>query len=99
MGKRKIIWSPKATNKLLDILEFYKHRNKSKNYSLKLYKKINDEVAILKKQPEIGIKTEIESVRGLIILDFILFYEYNQEQIIIHTLWDSRQDPVNLKIK
>ena len=99
MGKRKIIWSPKATNKLLDILEFYKNRNKSKSYSLKLYKKINDEVAILKKQPEIGIKTEIESVRGLIISDFILFYEYNQDQIIIHTLWDSRQDPDNLKIK
>jgi toxin YoeB len=99
MGKRKIIWSKKATNKLLGILEFYDHRNKSKNYSLKLYKRINDEIAILKNQPEIGIKTEIESVRGLIIADYILFYEYNQEQIIIHTLWDSRQDPVNLKIK
>jgi len=62
-------------------------------------KRINDEIASLKNQPEIVIKTEIESVRGLIIADCILFYEYNQEQIIIHTLWDSRQDPVNLKIK
>lgn len=99
MGKRKIIWSRKATDKLLDIMEFYAQRNKSKTYSLKLYKRLNAEILILKKQPEIGIKTEIESVRGLIIENFILFYEFNQEQIIIHTLWDSRQNPYNLKIK
>ncbi len=67
-------------------MEFYTQRNKSKAYSLKLYKRLIEEILILKKQPEIGIKTEIESVRGLIIENFILFYEFNQNQIIIHTL-------------
>jgi hypothetical protein len=80
-------------------MEFYAQRNKSKTYSLKLYKRLNKEVLILKKQPEIGIKTDIASVRGLIIENFILFYESNYEQIIIHTLWDSRQNPDNLTIK
>ncbi len=99
MGKQKIIWSNNASQKLNTILVFYAERNQSKDYSLKLFKRINKEVKVLTKQPLIGIKTELESVRGLIIEHFILFYEINQQSIIIHTIWDSRQNPNSLKIK
>ena len=99
MGKRKIIWSSKANRKLLEILEYYAQRNKSKKYSIKLYNRFRSELLTLVKQPEIGIKTEIESVRGLIVADYILFYELDNERIIVHTLWDSRQNPEDLKIK
>lgn len=99
MGKRKIIWSSKANRKLLEILEYYAQRNKSKKYSIKLYNRFRSELLTLIKQPEIGIKTEIESVRGLIVADYILFYEFDKERIIVHTLWDSRQNPEDLKIK
>jgi plasmid stabilization system protein ParE len=99
MGKRKIIWSSKANKKLFEIMEFYAQRNKSKTYSIKLYQRFKKELSILVKQPEIGIKTEIESVRGLIVDDFILFYEFDSERIILHTLWDSRQNPDDLSIK
>ena len=99
MGKRKIIWSNKANRKLFEILEFYAQRNKSKTYSIKLYQRFKNELSILIKQPDIGIKTEIESVRGLIVDDYILFYEFDSEKIIIHTLWDCRQNPNNLRIK
>ena len=80
-------------------MEFYAQRNKSKTYSIKLYQRFKKELSILVKQPEIGIKTEIESIRGLIVDDFILFYEYDSERIILHTLWDSRQNPDDLSIK
>ncbi len=80
-------------------MEFYAQRNKSKTYSIKLYQRFKKELSILVKQPEIGIKTEIESVRGLIVDDFILFYEFDRERIILHTLWDSRQNPDDLSIK
>lgn len=99
MGKRKIIWSYQAHKKLRDTLEFYAKRNKSKTYSIKLYNKFRNELLNLIEQPEIGIKTEIESVRGLIVEDFILFYEIDNERIIVHTLWNSRQNPDELKIK
>jgi len=99
MAKRKIIWSHRARIKLLMILEFYSERNKSKTYSKKLYAKFNKELLLLLKQPEIGIKTELETVRGLIVEEFILFYEVTAEMIIVHTLWDSRQNPTDLKIK
>jgi plasmid stabilization system protein ParE len=99
MAKRKIVWSHRARIKLFMILEFYSERNKSNTYSKKLYTKFNKELSLLLKQPEIGIKTELEAVRGLIVEEFILFYEVTTEMIIIHTLWDSRQNPSDLRIK
>lgn len=73
MAKRKIVWSSQARIKLYETLKFFAERNKSKVYSEKLYSKINKELNLLIKQPNLGIKTEIESVRGLIIGDYIKF--------------------------
>ena len=99
MAKRKIIWSHRAKIRRYQILEFYINRNKSKRYSIKLNHRINKELRLLQKYPKLGIKTEIEGVRGLIIEDFILFYETKKEWIIIHTIWDARQNPDDLIIK
>ena len=99
MAKRKIIWSHRAEIKLFKILEYYAERNKSRIYSAKLYQRLNKELKILLKQPDVGLNTEIESVRGLIVDDYILFYEYDNEKIIVHSIWDCRQNPDDLKIK
>ncbi|NTW32752.1 MAG: type II toxin-antitoxin system RelE/ParE family toxin [Bacteroidetes bacterium] len=98
MAQRKIIWSNSARIKLYKILEFYIERNKNKTYSTKLYENINKDLKLLIKHPDLGIKTEIESVRALIAGDFIIFYENFNNKIIIHTLWDSRQNPDDLTI-
>jgi plasmid stabilization system protein ParE len=99
MGRRKIIWSHKARIKLFEILEYYAGRNQSKTYPAKLYRKFNKELKVLINHPDIGIKTDLELVRGLIVGDFILFYEYNSNFIIVHTIWDCRQNPEDLVIK
>jgi plasmid stabilization system protein ParE len=99
MVKRKIIWSHRAKIKLFQILEFYADRNKSISYSKKLYSKFNKELSVLLKQPEIGIKTEIDSVRGLIVDEFILFYEITSDKIYVYSVWDCRQNPDDLVIK
>jgi len=64
-----------------------------------LYKKFVKEALVLIKHPEIGVKTDFPFVRGLIVDNYIMFYEITLDQIIIHTLWDTRQNPVNLQIK
>ena len=99
MVKRKIVWSSRATKRLYEILEFYITRNKSKTYSNKLQRLINKEVNLLIKQPDIGLKTTEETTRGLIIENYIVYYEITIDKIIIHTIWDSRQDPDNKVIK
>ncbi|MCF8297245.1 MAG: type II toxin-antitoxin system RelE/ParE family toxin [Saprospiraceae bacterium] len=99
MVKSKIIWSHLAEIKLYKILEFYIDRNGNKSYSIKLYNKFNKELKLLIKHPEIGMKTHIESIRGLIIDDYIFFYEIENNNIIIHTVWDCRQNPDDLIIK
>ncbi|MEI8201888.1 MAG: type II toxin-antitoxin system RelE/ParE family toxin [Bacteroidota bacterium] len=96
MAKLKIIWSNRAKIKLLQLLEFYAERNKSKTYSRKLFHTFNKELLVLSKQPEMGIKTDIESIRGLIVEDYILFYEITSDSIILHLIWDSRQNPDKL---
>ena len=93
MAKRKIIWSNRAIKRLYGILEFYDQRNKSKIYSNKLYRFLQKEVKILLKFPEIGLKTTEETTRGLIIGDYIIYYEITDDMIILHTIWDSGQDP------
>jgi addiction module RelE/StbE family toxin len=99
MVKRKIVWSHRAALKLNEILRFFAERNKSKVYSAKLYRKITKELELLLKQPDLGLKTEIDSIRGLIIGDYILFYQVDKDKIIIHTLWDCKQNPDDLKIR
>ncbi|MFV8271045.1 type II toxin-antitoxin system RelE/ParE family toxin [Flavobacterium sp. GT2N3] len=98
MASRRIIWSPKSKERLYQILEFFNHRNRNTIYSKKLYKSFRHELSTLKKQPYIGVKTNFENVHGLIVGDYVLFYEIELTQINVITVWDSRQDPENLKI-
>ena len=99
MAEFKIIWSHRAKIRLYAILDFYSKRNKSKTYSAKLYAKLNREIKLLIKHPNLGIKTPIESVRGLIVDEYIIYYELQKDNIIIHTIWDSRQNPDSLIVK
>jgi plasmid stabilization system protein ParE len=99
MAKRKIVWSNRARSRLYDILHFYIVRNKSKVYSIKLQKLISKEVNLLLKQPDLGLKTSEDSTRGLIIENYIVYYEITDDKIIIHTIWNSRQNPDNKIIK
>lgn len=99
MAQYKIIWSNRAKIKRYKILEFYIKRNKSKTYSIKLNRKFNKELRLLIKQPNLGIKTVLKGVRGLIVDDFILFYEVIKDIIVIYSIWDCRQNPDDLKIK
>ena len=99
MAKHKIIWSHTAKIKLSEILEFYYQRNKSKTYSQKIYREVQKSVGLLKNHPKLGLKTDDITVRALILGEFIVFYEFNKTEIIIHTIWDCKQNPDDLRIK
>ena len=99
MAHRKITWSQTAKIKRYEILEFYLKRNKNITFSKKLNEQFNKFVRMLSKYPDMGLRTDLKGVRGLIIDKFVLFYEADKKSIIIHYIWDSRQNPDDLKIK
>lgn len=98
MAKKKIVWASNAKTQLLEILEYFIIRNKSNSYSIKLHKIFKSQIALLVTKPEIGKKSSIDNVRGLIIEDYIVFYEINDKHIVILSIWDCRQNPNKLNL-
>ena len=98
MAKRVIVWTRNSEIQLQEILEFYIQRNKSRNYSLKLYGKFKAELKNVALKPEIGLKTKLDQIRGLIVGDFILFYKIFDDKIMVLKVWDCKQNPDKLNI-
>ena len=97
MAKR-IIWSEKAERIFIQILEFYIERNGSKAYSRKLNNEVLALLSILSKQPFLGIKTEIKNVRVFIRRDYKIFYQIENDSLVILLVWDCIQNPEALNL-
>ena len=98
MAERAVTWTKASEIQLQEILLFYTRRNKNTRYSRKLYRKFKSELKTAAKNPELGIRTKLERIRGLIIEDYIIFYEILEDRILILKIWDCRQNPDNLII-
>lgn len=93
MAQRKIIWSEPARQEFIRILDFYNQRNSSPKYSIKLSKKIKTIVSHLKRNPFLGIPSNNENIRVIIIEVFLIFYHISDNQIDILSICDSRMNP------
>src|SRR5690606_19403786 len=100
MAKRKINWTEKANFERKEILEYWINRNKSKTYSIKLNKLFIETMKRVANYPEIGRKTDFdENVRLKIVRDYLMFYEYDEKQIKVLSVWDGNRDKRKLEIK
>jgi plasmid stabilization system protein ParE len=97
MAKR-IIWTDRADRTFTEILKFYIVRNGSKTYSRKLDEEIQSLLSVLSKQPLLGFKTEKDNYRILIRGCFKILYEIDDTLLIIHLVWDCRQNPKELNL-
>jgi len=98
MAHYKINWTIEAELDLMEILDFYIQRNGTALYSRKLYSRIKKTISTLSKNPNIGLKTEYESVRALVTGDYQIIYEITQGVVLISMIWDCRRNPENKKI-
>jgi|SRR5690606_3003256 len=98
MAKYKIEWSTDAKTDLFDILDFYIRRNKNATYSIKLNARIHKSINLISRNPFLGIKTDYDSIRGLISGDYQVFYEIFDQILLIIMVWDSRRDPEDKRI-
>ncbi len=89
----RLIWSAQALQQKKEIFEYWNERNKSKNYSRKLNKLINDAAELLVTHPKLGQKTNFQDVRLKVVRDYWLAYRTKNDQIQILTIWDSRRNP------
>jgi plasmid stabilization system protein ParE len=96
MAKIKINWSKEAELDLTKILEFYIDGNSK--HSKSLYSRIKKGVTTISKNPFIGIKTDIESVRILITGEYLIVYQLFKNEIIISMVWDSRRNPESIEL-
>jgi len=98
MAKR-VIWSEDAYLDKVEIFSYWNHRNKSNVYSRKLNRLFRDTIKSILETPSVGRKTNIENVKRIIARDYCIIYEENDTTLIILRIWDSRQDPNELKYK
>lgn len=94
---KQIIWSERAIDDLLKILEYWKQRNNSNSYSKKLNELFNKSIELISNHPSIGRLTQIENIKFKVVKDYLIIYEDSPELIIILTIWDSRRNPEDLQ--
>ncbi len=95
---KKVIWSETAVKDRLDIYQFWLHHNQSEIFSEKLEILFNEAAILLSRFPEAGTKTDLDTIRIKVIRTYKIFYINKPEQIEIVRIWDTRQDPEELKI-
>lgn len=96
---KKIIWTKKAQNELIDILEYWINRNKSKTFSLKLNSLIDEQLSLIAEFPKIARKTDILNVNVKIIYKYLLYYEISNDVLYVLTIRHGGRNPKTLRIK
>ena len=95
---RQIAWTLSAIEDRFHIYRFWETNNDSNRYSEKLEKLFNGAANLIAEFPGIGTKTNKEGVRVKIVKEFILFYTFNDSEIKILRVWDSRHNPTKLRL-
>jgi len=96
---RKVVWTKTAQQNRKEIYTYWNNKNKSTNYSNLLNNAINRTLKLLTEYPRLGKSTKIKNVRVKILKDYLIIYEFNTKEIIVLSIWDTRQNPNKLNLK
>ena len=92
MAKRRIVWTKSASEQLKDILQFWILKTKSKSYSKKLKNLVTEKLQQISLNPKIGRTTNDGKTRIGIVRNFLIFYGFNDDEIVIYSVWDARRN-------
>lgn len=93
---RLIYWTSTAIKQRNYIFKYWNKRNSSTTFSEKLNKKIKKRVNLLKTNPQLGKKTELNNTRVISLGHYSILYKKIDPNIVITGFWDNRQDPGKL---
>lgn len=93
MVNRKIIWTEIADYEMFEILNYYSNRNKSKTYSKKLYKEIQQKIAKLDFAVALPQKTSKKDIFYFVHNHICILFSFQKVAIFIKSVWDERRNP------
>lgn len=93
---KQIKWTNQAKADRINILDFYRKRNKSTAYSKKLNRIFIHEIEIITQHPEIGKRSNSANVRVKVSGNYYIIYLIEGDVIYILKIWDTRQNPIRL---
>ncbi len=96
---KHIVWTIRAKNELIDILQYWINRNKSKTFSIKLNNLIDEHLNLVAKFPQIGRNTDIAGVSVKVIQKYLLYYEVYGNTVFVLTIRHGSQNPKTLNVK
>jgi plasmid stabilization system protein ParE len=93
MAKRSVIWTPRAEAELKEVLQFYRDRNESTTYSVRLLDDVEKLTGLVSRFPYLGRITTNGVTRVVVKGKYLLFYEVYSNAIAVMSFWDNRRDP------
>lgn len=93
MAERKIVWTKNAEIQIFSIMDYYFERNKSYAYSLKLYRDIVLKLQKLNFNVALPQKTSRENLYYFNHNHISVFFEIDQNILIVKLIWDERRNP------
>jgi hypothetical protein len=97
MGKRKVIWLTDSSLDMLDIMQYYTNRNKSKRYSSKLYKEIQLTLKTLNFSIALPKKTSDKKLFYFTHNHIFVGFDIKDNDLIVQFVIDERRNPEMIK--
>ena len=97
MGKKTIVWTPYANYQMFMILDYYTERNKSSEYSLKLYNALENILEKLDFSIILPQKTNLENIFYFTHNHISVVFSFNTKNIVVLTAIDDRRSPKELQ--
>ena len=94
---KSIRWTAGAQLDRKEIFQYWNTRNKSNTYSRKLNQLFKENIKLIQKHPTIGRLLGRDNIRISVVRDYLIVYRELLNEIIIISIWDSRQNPKKLE--
>lgn len=93
MAKRKVIWSADSSLDMIEIMEFYNNKNKSKIYCSRLYKQINLKLKTLVFSVALPKKTSDKKLFYFSYNHIFTGFDIQDNTLIVQLVIDDRRNP------
>jgi hypothetical protein len=96
MAKRKIIWSTHASIDMVEIMNYYTQRNKSNEYSKKLYKSIQLKLKTLDFSIALPKRTSDKKLFYFTLNHIFVNFDIHNNDLDILLVIDDRRNPESI---